>query len=87
MPMEIKASPKFAYDYKKLPPLLRKKTDERLKLLLENPQHPSLGFKKMKGFPDIWEARITKNYRFTFQIQGDFYVLRKIGTHDVLKRP
>ena len=85
--MEIKPSPKFTRDYKNLPPLLRKRTNEQLKLLLENPQHPSLGLKKMKGFPDIWEARITKNYRFTFQIHGDFYFLRKIGTHDILKRP
>lgn len=85
--MEIKPSPKFAHDYKNLPPLLRKRTDEQLKILLENPQHPSLGLKKMKGFPDIWEARVTKNHRFTFQIQGNFYLLRRVGTHDILKRP
>lgn len=85
--MEIKPSPKFAQDYKNLPPLLRKRTDAQLKLLLENPQHPSLALKKMKGFPDIWEARVTKNYRITFQIQGNFYLLRRIGTHDILKRP
>jgi mRNA-degrading endonuclease RelE of RelBE toxin-antitoxin system len=85
--MQIKPSLKFAQDYKNLPPLLRKRTDEKLNLLLKNPQHPSLGLKKMKGFPDIWEARVTKNFRFTFQIQGDFYILRKIGTHDILKQP
>ena len=85
--MEVKSTPKFVHDYKNLPPLLRKRTDEKLKLLLENPRHPSLGLKKMKGFPDIWEARVTKNYRFTFQIQGDFYILRKVGAHDILVRP
>jgi mRNA-degrading endonuclease RelE of RelBE toxin-antitoxin system len=85
--MEIRPSPNFAQDYKNLPPFLRKRTDEKLKLLLENPQHPSLALKKMQGFPDIWEARVTKNYRFTLQIRGGFYILRKIGTHDILKRP
>jgi mRNA-degrading endonuclease RelE of RelBE toxin-antitoxin system len=85
--MEIKLSPHFVQDYKNLPPLLRKRTDEKLKLLLNNPRHPSLGLKKMKGFPDIWEGRITKNYRFTFQIQGRIYILRKIGTHNILKQP
>lgn len=85
--MKIKPSAKFAQDYRNLPPLLRKRTDEKLKLLLENPQHPSLGLKKMKGFSEIWEGRVTKNYRFTLQIQGDFYILRKIGIHDILKRP
>ncbi len=58
--MEVRPSPQFAHDYKNLPPLLRKRTDEKLKLLLENPRHPSLELKKMKGFPDIWEARVTK---------------------------
>ena len=85
--MEIKPSPHFVQDYKNLPPLLRKRTDEKLKLFLNNPQHPSLGLKKMKGFPDIWEGRITKNYRFTFQIQEKTYILRRIGTHDILKQP
>ena len=85
--MEIKPSPHFVQDYKNLPPLLRKRTDEKLKLLLNNPQHPSLGLKKMKGFPDIWEVRITKNYRITFQIREKIYILRRIGTHDILKQP
>jgi mRNA interferase RelE/StbE len=85
--MEIKPSPKFVHDYKNLPPLLCKRADEQLKVLMENPRHPSLGLKKMKGFPDIWEARVTRSYRFTFQIQGKFYLLRRIGTHDILKQP
>ncbi len=85
--MEIRPSPKFIEDYKNLPPLIRNRTDGKLRLLLSNPQHPSLGIKKMKGFPDIWEGRITKNYRFTFQIRGNAFILRRIGTHDLLKRP
>jgi mRNA interferase RelE/StbE len=85
--MEIRPTSKFIEDYKKLAPLIRKRADEKLRLLLSNPQHPSLGVKKMKGVPDIWEGRVTKNYRFTFQIQGDAFILRKIGTHDMLKRP
>jgi mRNA interferase RelE/StbE len=85
--MQIKTTQEFIKDYKNLPPLIQKRTDEKLRLLLSNPQHPSLGIKKMKGFSEIWEGRITENYRFTFQIQGDTFILRKIGTHDLLKRP
>ena len=85
--MQIRPSAKFVRDYKNLSPLLRRRTDEQLEILLENPQRPSLGLKKMKGFPDIWEARVTNSYRFTFQIQGDLYLIRRVGTHDVLKRP
>jgi hypothetical protein len=36
---------------------------------------------------EIWEGRITQGYRFTFQIVGDIYLLRRIGTHDILRRP
>ncbi len=59
----------------------------KLTLLLENPRHPSLRIKKMEDPRQIWEASITKSYRFTFQIQRDTYLLRRIGTHDILKTP
>ncbi len=38
-------------------------------------------------FHSFWEGRITKNYRFTFQIEGEICILRRIGTHDILKTP
>lgn len=41
----------------------------------------------MQGFDNIWEGRITKNYRFTFRILTGIYNLRRIGTHNVLKKP
>jgi hypothetical protein len=30
---------------------------------------------------------VSRDYRFTFQIIGDIYLMRRIGTHDVLRRP
>jgi mRNA-degrading endonuclease YafQ of YafQ-DinJ toxin-antitoxin module len=56
-------------------------------LFLENPKHPSLHIKKMKGHPEIWEGRITRDYRFTFKVVENTYFLRRIGTHDILKTP
>ena len=53
----------------------------------EKLRHPSLRLKKIKGHPTIWEGRITESYRFTFQIAGEIYLLRRIGTHDILKTP
>ncbi len=41
----------------------------------------------MEGTHDIWEGRITKGYRFTFQVHQDSYLLRRIGTHDILTAP
>ncbi len=43
--------------------------------------------KKMNDPRDIWEGRITYSYRFSFQIKDGLYILRKIGTHDVLRMP
>ena len=85
--MQILSSKPFDRDYAALPETIQTLTDHKLRLLLQNPRHPSLQVKKMEDPRDIWEARITRSYRFTFQIVGDTYLLRRIGTHDILKTP
>jgi hypothetical protein len=61
--------------------------DQQLELLLANPQHPSLNLKKMQEPRNIWEGRVSVPYRFTLQIKNDVYLLRKVGTHDILNNP
>jgi mRNA interferase RelE/StbE len=70
-----------------LPRSIKEKTDEQLAFFIGNPRHPSLQVKKIKGHRDIWEGRITESYRLTFQIVGDVYLLRRVGTHDILNTP
>ncbi len=41
----------------------------------------------MEGHADFWEIRVTRNYRIVFLIEGDEYILYKIGKHDILKNP
>jgi len=77
----------FTEGYEKLPPPIRKRVDEKLNLLLLDPRHPSLRIKKMKGFEGIWEGRISRSYRFTFQMEEDAYILRKVGTHEIFRKP
>jgi len=77
----------FKRDYKGLPENIQELIDKQIFYLLENPRHPSLQIKKMEGRQTIWEARITKGYRMTFQIVGDTYLLRRVGTHSILKKP
>ena len=36
---------------------------------------------------DIWEARVSRFYRFTFAISGDTYILYRLGPHDIERRP
>ena len=85
--MKLAFTKTFVRDYRKLPQDIRKLTDKQLGLLLSNPKHPSLNLKKMKDPRDIWEGRVDLSYRFTFQITEDVYLLRKVGTHDVLLNP
>jgi mRNA-degrading endonuclease RelE of RelBE toxin-antitoxin system len=85
--MKLLFTKTFVRDYRRLPQDIRQLTDKQLGLLLSNPRHPSLNLKKMQDPRDIWEGRITMSYRFTFQITKDAYILRKVGTHDVLKNP
>ena len=77
----------FIRDYRALPDQLQKTADKKLKLLLSNQRHPSLNIKKMQDPRDIWEGRITQGYRFTFQMEGEVVILRRLGTHDILRTP
>ena len=85
--MRIQTTRPFDRDYDDLPEPIKEQIDKQLTLFLDNPHHPSIRVKKIKGYPKIWEGRITKNYRFTFQIEGEIYILRRIGSHNILKTP
>ena len=63
--------------------------DKAIRLLADNPQHPSLRSKKIQGVRGIYEARIDRNYRMTYERLGDDVVrLRVVGKHDdALKNP
>ncbi|MEX0800143.1 MAG: hypothetical protein WD379_02880 [Dehalococcoidia bacterium] len=43
--------------------------------------------KRIKGTDRIWEMSVTMNYRVTFEVEDETAILRRFGTHDVLKRP
>lgn len=77
----------FIRDYQGLPKHLQQKVDKKLQLFQENPRHPSLQIKKMQDPRGIWEGKITQGYRFTFQMEAEVCLLRRIGTHDILKTP
>lgn len=86
--MEIKITEHFEAGYHRLPDEIRQRARKQIALLVENLKHPSLGVKKIKGEKDIWEARVTRDYRLTFQIGENTYILRKIGKHEeVLRSP
>lgn len=78
----------FDRDYEKLSKEIQEQCDKQLITLLKNPHHPSLQTSKIHSFRNIWEGRITKSIRFSFQISKDTYIIRRIGKHDeVLNNP
>ena len=83
--MRFRPTEQFTKDYERLPQRLQDRVDKALGLLLENPNHPSLQVKKIKGCENRWEGRVTLQYRFVFSIEGDAYLLLRVGTHDLLK--
>ena len=56
-----------------------------MEYLIRNPRHPSLRIKKLRG-TDKFEIRVSKGYRLTFRYADDVLELRRVGTHDILKK-
>ena len=85
--MRFQSTRPFDRDYSRLPGSVKDQVDKQLGLLLTNPQHPSLSFKRVRGTAGIWEARVNRAYRMTLEITGEIYLLRRVGTHDILNQP
>lgn len=84
--MRVRTLRRFDEQLNNIPQFVRKKFFKQLKILLENPRHPSLRVKKIQGEENIWEARVDIQYRFTFEYEEEFILLRTVGNHDeVLK--
>ncbi len=63
------------------PPAVRKAFRKQLTFLAENLHHPSLHAKKYDEARDLWQARVTRDWRFYFKIVGDTYRLEEIRKH------
>jgi mRNA-degrading endonuclease RelE of RelBE toxin-antitoxin system len=77
----------FKKDYKKLPPEIRDKVDKQLMFLISRLDHPSLNLHPVRGTRGIWEGYIDYHYRFTFEVEGEYFVLRKVGPHNIIRNP
>lgn len=80
--MKFIVTQRFEEAYRSLPETLQRKTEKALRLLAENPRHPSLRLKKIQGAQGIWEARVDRGCRMTLEIQSDAFLLRNVGKHD-----
>ena len=79
--MRIRRTSHFVRSYNKAPKEIQQAFDKQALLLLQNLRHPSLLAKKYDDGKDRWQARVTRDWRFYFTIEGDTYVLQDIVRH------
>lgn len=84
--MRIRWTRHFTEDFRRLSQDVRIHAEKTIRLLKENPRHPSLRAKKMEGTRGIFEARVSRSHRMTFHLEEDTIVLRRIGTHAILDK-
>ena len=68
-------------DYHALPASARRLADKQFDFLVKYLRHPSLKAKKYDEGRGVWQARITRDYRTYFLIDGDAYVILTVTKH------
>jgi mRNA interferase RelE/StbE len=86
---QIEYAKRFKKAYKNLPVEIQTKIKKAIRLLAENPRHPSLQTKPIQSFKWIYEARVDINYRMTYErLSNDVLFVRFVALHDdALKNP
>jgi len=79
--MKIRRTTHFERAYKKAPQDIQAALDKQVLLLLQNLRHPSLGAKKYDESQGLWQARVTRDWRFYFIIENDTYDLVGLTAH------
>jgi len=67
--------------YADAPNAIQRAFDKQVRLFLSDLRHPSLRAKKYDEAANIWQARVTKGWRFYFTIDADSYILLNLVPH------
>ena len=79
--MISKTTKRFRDALAKLPKDIQRQAQESYKLFSQDPNHPSLRFKKVHTTEPIWSARINIDYRALAFIDGEEINWFWIGSH------
>ena len=79
--MTVRYSQHFLRQYTAAPAQVRKGFDKQCALLLDNLGYPSLRAKKYNAALGPWQARVNRDRRFYFTIEGGEYHLHEIKRH------
>ena len=80
--MTSRTRPSFWRAYARLDEPNRQAARRAYALFTENPDHPSLRFKKLGGYERVWSVRINEQYRALRERQGDTITWVWVGTHN-----
>jgi len=81
--MKSSTTPDFWASYRELPPDIKSRARAVFRLWRNNPRHPSLAFKKVRG---VWPVRIGGGYRALSLLQDDTFYWFWMGAHDEYER-
>ena len=84
MAKELIFAERFKRNFKALPAAIQKRFEQKLELFLNDPRHRSLNIHKYHGADLVWEAYISKQYRFTFSVTKESIIFRNIGPHSII---
>ena len=74
--------PSFWRAYDRLDARVRESASKAYRLFEENPEHPSLCFKKLGGYEHVWSVRINEQYRAVGERRGNTIVWVWVGSHN-----
>lgn len=84
--LQITYSDRFKKHYKKLERQDKNLFQQKLRLFIDNPRHPSLRTKRIQGSDNLFEFSINIDIRVIWYYEGDnLVVLIDVGPHDELK--
>jgi hypothetical protein len=77
--MTSSATADFWAQYRELPRDVRELARKAFRQWMENPQHPSLHWKRISG--SVWSARVSYHYRAVARVNGEDVLWFWIGSH------
>ena len=80
--MKSLVRPSFWRAYIQLAESTKKDARKAYALFAKDPAHPSLRFKKLAGYTDVWSVRISAQYRAVGQRDEDAITWVWIGSHN-----
>jgi len=85
MAYEFTFTPRFQKHFRKLTEQEKNQLKIKLKLLAENPSHPSLRTKRIQGTADLFECSVNMDIRIIWYYEGNkMIILIDVGHHDIL---